>query len=562
MGPTENLPPQVRAPIQQFANMVGRQSDAASVMAHSSHLLSGGLDDAGDSIRQTLRSDATQQLIRDLQAQRLAVPVGDAPAGWRTVTDVPQSPLSNYAFHPSVVGPIKAVIDRSAIAGNPLGSTILNAVGTAKSTLFSLSNFHTITEGLNAGFSSPQTLKNYARAFLSDSFTQAARGTMSDTFDAAAQAGVTGLSGAGRASADVPGQLGNAVWRRAISGTVGGIGGAASGYTEAKIGGKSDEEARQQALIGGAAGVALGATPLGGRGTVPEILQSSLWERAVPMAKATAWDALTKGGLAPDVAAKVVNERFGGLNYAAMGRNPTLMDATRLLVQAPDWTESTVRQLGSAMFGGSGQGVRAGFLAKAIAGTLAVTEVANLALSGHSTLQNQPGHQFEIEVRDPSGGFMHIGLLPGNVQSFLNEGNKLTSDDSAKRAADLTNFVTGRLSEPARLASEAAQTASAGGSSLRTPYAVGKAGPVAGLLSTLSPVGISQVQQGTEEGGVDPKLAVAMAAAGLNPRYTSAAAAQRSGFTAPGQPARVVPKPAPKSVAPAQKPLPAPARKS
>jgi len=105
MGSTENLAPEVRAPIQQFANMVGRQSDAASVMAHSSHLLSGGLDDAGDSIRQMLRTDATQQLVRDLQAQRLAAPVGDAPSNFRLVTDVPGNPLSNYAFDPSVVGP-------------------------------------------------------------------------------------------------------------------------------------------------------------------------------------------------------------------------------------------------------------------------------------------------------------------------------------------------------------------------------------------------------------------------------------------------------------------------
>src|SRR5713226_4146613 len=67
---------------------------------------------------------------------------------------------------------------------------------------------------------------------------------------------------------------------------------------------------------------------------------------------------------------------------------------------------------GQRFSGGSGQGVRAGFLVKTIAGMVAATEVANYALSGHSTLQNQPGHTFEIEMHAPNGGFVHVGILP------------------------------------------------------------------------------------------------------------------------------------------------------
>src|SRR5262249_47199190 len=159
--------------------------------------------------------------------------------------------------------------------------------------------------------------------------------------------------------------------RRLWAGGVSGVGGAATGYTQAKIAGKSDEEAWGDAAKYGAAAAALGGIPMGSRGTVAEILNSALWERAIPMAKATAWQGMVDKGLDPKVAAKVVNERFGGLNYSAMGRDPGFMDATKLLVMAPDWTESTVRQLGSAMFGGSGAGVNRAFLAKAIAGTLA-----------------------------------------------------------------------------------------------------------------------------------------------------------------------------------------------
>ena len=536
-SPTQNLSAQglsaAQTAIENYANMVGRHADAASVIANSESLRVGpgggahGLTPTGiNLIRDSLTQKATDQLVRDLQGQGLAAPTHSAPSNYRLVTNNPKNPLVNYAFDPRVVGPVKNVTEASAIAHNPLGHAILNATGTAKSTLFSLSNFHTMTEGLNALFTSPETFTNFGRAFFSDSFAKGLRGSMATSFDDAAKAGVTGLGA--MTSPDAAGGVGNALWKRVTQGAVGGVGGAASGYTEAKIAGKSDDEARLQALYGGLAGVTLGAAPTG-RGTVPDILNSALWQRAVPMAKATAWEGLTRGGMTPDLAAQVVNERFGGLNYAAMGRNPALMDASKLLIQAPDWTESTVRQLGSAMpfIGGAGQGQRSAFLAKAIGGMLATTEVANYALSGHSTLDNQPGHQFEIEVPDPAGGYMHIGLLPGNIQSYLNLTAKLGDDTSAKRSNDIANFVIGRGSELTRLPVEAVQTATAS-SPLQQPYAVSKAG-LAGLLSTLAPIGISQVQQGTEEGDMNPGIATLMAVLGLNPRYTSAATAARSG---------------------------------
>ena len=554
LSPTENLPAEVRAPIERFANVVGRNSDAATVMAQSEALRNPALtDDAVQAYRSAQRSQASAELVSNLRQQKLAYPRQSAPSGFRTVTDVPGSPLSRYAFHPDVAGPIRAVVDRSGVANTQLGRNLLNVGGTAKETLFSLSNFHTVTEGLNAAFSSPQTLKNYARAFFSDSFAQGTRGAMADTFDQASRAGVTGLATRGASSPDATGAIGNALWRRVTSGAVGGVGGGSAGYVEAKASGKSDADAWRQALAYGGAGAALAGLPLGGRGTASEILQSALWDRAVPLAKATAWDGLRSSGMDPNAAAKVVNERFGGLNYAAMGRSPTFQDATKLLVQAPDWSESTVRQLGSALFGGSGQGVRAGFLAKTIGGMMTATEIANYAFSGHSTLQNQPGHQGEIEIRDPAGGFTHIGILPGNIQTAVNELDKLGSDTSAKRGSDITNFLTARASEPVRLLAEAGQTAASGGKSLNTPYAVSKGGTLAGLASTASPISVSQVAQGTNTGGVSPLLASLMAIAGLNPTYTSAANVRNTG-AAPSGGRSTPPLPA---VAPARAPRPA-----
>jgi hypothetical protein len=518
--------------IKNYANMVGRNSDAARVMAENQLRTAGAnltipavADEVGQ-LRGEFRDQATRKLVTELQAQGKAAPIGNAPREFRTVSDDPNTYLANYAFSPDVVAPIKAVTDMGQIASNPLGSAVLKTIGTAKGTLFSLSNFHTLTEGLNAAFTSPQTVANYARAFGSDTFAQGLRGSMGDTIDAAAQAGVTGLAEHARPE-DVGSQVGNAVWRRVIQGGVGGVGGAAAGYTETKLTGGTDEEAWANAAKGGLAGAALGAAPTG-RGTIPEILNSALWDRAVPLAKATAWDGMVKGGMDPNAAATVVNERFGGLNYAAMGRNPTLIDAQKLLLQASDWNEATVRQLGSAVFGGTGQGVRAGFLAKTIAGMMATTEVANYALTGHSTLDNQPGHQFEVEMQDPSGGYMHFGILPGNVQTYLNLANTEVSDPT-KRATAPVNFIVNRLSAPVGAGVEAAESAAG-----RPPYWVAKAGPVA-YGENVAPIGVSQVLQSTLHGGLNPLVGAGLAVAGLNPRYSASTpgAGGTGGFTSP-----------------------------
>ena len=51
----------------------------------------------------------------------------------------------------------------------------------------------------------------------------------------------------------------------------------------------------------------------------------------------------------PDVVAErvaaLVNDDFGGLNLERMGRNPTLQHIMRLVLLAPDWTESNVRTM-------------------------------------------------------------------------------------------------------------------------------------------------------------------------------------------------------------------------
>ena len=41
------------------------------------------------------------------------------------------------------------------------------------------------------------------------------------------------------------------------------------------------------------------------------------------------------------------------------------------------------------------------------------------------------------------------------------------------------------------------------------------------MLQNLSPIGVSQVAQGIDSGGVSPEAAAIMAILGLNPRYTN-----------------------------------------
>jgi hypothetical protein len=543
MSPTENLPlGAVRSAIEDWGATVGRDSQAANVIAdlQAKGLLkvdpSGALVNASGEgfppevqqrMAQGLRTQATQDMLENLRDLKMAAPIGADPAapgfsapkgqGWKIGSQDPGSTLSKWLLHPDVQGPIGGVVNKSWIADNPFFGSLLRAGGVGKGTIFSLSNFHTYTMMLNAALSSPSTAVDMAKAFASDSFSQGLRGKMASTIGNAAKAGVTGMLE--RASTDVGGDIAQAGLKRGVAGAFGGLGGGASGYYEAKLSGKSDEEAWNQAKIYGTAGAALAGFPMvaGGRGTVAEELSQALWARAVPVAKASVWQGLVDGGMEAKTAAKVVNERFGGLNYAMMGRDPTLQDAMRLGVMAPDWGESTVRQMGR-LLGGPATGEARGFVGKAVGGMYLTTQLINYALNGHWTDENQPGHQFEVEYKDPAGGYSHTGIIPGNFLSYMNLGDKLKQDPAAKKWSDVQNFASGRMAALPATALDLARTGSS--NTLTQPYGYSKAG-ISSVLQNLAPIGVSQVAQGVNAGGIDPTVAVIMAILGLNPRYTN-----------------------------------------
>jgi len=90
------------------------------------------------------------------------------------------------------------------------------------------------------------------------------------------------------------------------------------------------------------------------------------------------------------IAANMANDDFGGLNLQRMGRNPKVQHLMRLLLLAPDWTESNVRSMYKAFTRGrEGQayrdmwkrvGARAGLL----------TVLANLIMAGLDDEEDDP----------------------------------------------------------------------------------------------------------------------------------------------------------------------------
>jgi len=299
---------------------------------------------------------------------------------------------------------------------------VLGANSAVKGSLFGLSNMHNYTEAVTTlAAGGPEAAANYARAMVSPSFYDGVRyGSMAPSFNRAAMAGVTGLLKGGGGS-DV-----QALANLATRSVIGAVGGAGAGYEESLRAGDT-QNAGRNALIGAAGGALAGAAA--------PALFGSMFGRAVPLAKVTVFDQLTKGGMDELQGAAAVNRTFGGLNYAQMGRSQTLQDAMRMVMTAPDWNEATVRTLGAAVTGkGGGASFSRGAIVKAVGGSMIVSELLSYVLNGQSTFQNDPGHHLEVQVgTDTAGKAVYMGFMPGNVQAYSNLIDRLvTVPDSGK----------------------------------------------------------------------------------------------------------------------------------
>ncbi|MGV8982096.1 hypothetical protein [Clostridium sp.] len=97
--------------------------------------------------------------------------------------------------------------------------------------------------------------------------------------------------------------------------------------------------------------------------------------------------------------AKQVNLAYGGLNFKALGKNPSTLGVERMAFLAPDWTESSIRMMGKAFENNQGgKAARQQYLV-GLGGGIALTEGLNHILTGHWTDKNPKGHELEVEVQ-------------------------------------------------------------------------------------------------------------------------------------------------------------------
>ncbi|HEY5563937.1 MAG TPA: hypothetical protein VIK72_19650 [Clostridiaceae bacterium] len=130
--------------------------------------------------------------------------------------------------------------------------------------------------------------------------------------------------------------------------------------------------------------------------------------------------------------AKEVNLAYGGLNWQSLGKNPSALGTERMLLLAPDWTESSVRMVGKAFEKGpGGNAARSQYITGLVAGGL-LTEGLNYLFTGHLTDKNPKGHELQLQVQPD----VYISLFRSGIGDFT----KLVSNV-------VTNGVLGGVSK-------------------------------------------------------------------------------------------------------------------
>lgn len=167
-----------------------------------------------------------------------------------------------------------------------------------------------------------------------------------------------------------------------------------------------------------------------------------------------------KAGDSPAVAAKAAvkfaQDTFGRQNLIRAGRSQTVQDVMRVAMISPDYTESRFRFMGKA-FAGATYKIKdreyrrytAGFLRYLLFAGL-LLEAVNYATSGHSTMQNDPDHKFDVEMHNPDGSKYYVNLL-GVVKTDLRFINGM-ADATKGNFTTLTQFIGNKGSSLERVA--------------------------------------------------------------------------------------------------------------
>lgn len=357
--------------------------------------------------QRVLDSQAKAELIQQLKASDTVIPLpekGQLPDGYKALA--PDDPVfRGYAAPEPVAKVIKNLVEPSFFRTNPILRGIMETQSGAKMSLFSLSNFHLVTElrqayrlnGTDGGAAIGKAIWNAVNPKAWQKF----RLNNADAFADTARAGVTGLGSRGYGP-DL-GMTKAGLLARGASGAVTGAQTGLGGYLSAKAQGQSDQDAIKRAVEYGLAGAAGGAL-------IAPAVTKALWERAVPTLKVIGYQSLKQGGMDAGEAAREVNTTFGGQNLEAIARSKSVQDLLRLGVLAPDWWEGWARQFGSALGKGTVKGslpfmnptnasdaARAYWIRTAVEGVF-LTEGLNLLFNGHFTDQNDPNHKAELEL--------------------------------------------------------------------------------------------------------------------------------------------------------------------
>lgn len=137
-----------------------------------------------------------------------------------------------------------------------------------------------------------------------------------------------------------------------------------------------------------------------------QMFEVPMFEKVIPAWKHKHYNSLVKSGVDGKNAAKMTNEIFGGINWEMMGRNRDFQDLLQNIVLAPDWLESTGR-LGKGIATKLLTNTPEGKQYRQIVGNAmqlyALANVMNYMKSGHLMIENDPGHQFQIETRSITG---------------------------------------------------------------------------------------------------------------------------------------------------------------
>lgn len=412
-----------------------------------------------------------------------------------------------------------------------------------KQTIFSLSLFHNITVGWGTLFgpAGADGFAKYVAAQVNPKYFDNLKysSDLYRWFVAADKAGIPGVLQGVNPETGVA-KL-SPVAQFAVRSGIGGAAGFGSGYESAKLQGQSDSDAITRGLIAGGIGAALGPT-------LSQGLHQALWERGVPLSRVLTFKTLVESGAPQAEAARFVRDLEGGGQLEELVSSPSMQRAVRLVAMAPDWLISQFRLGGAAATGAAktipgaqkvlgpmaaNEQAARDFWVKSVGVGMLATEVLQQMLTGHTTLQNQPGNQFMVEV--PNGqadkrgmpNYTTWSMLPGNVAPILDLAAGTTAGASqGDPTRALGSFVHNRLSPVVEIGSDLYKNTDFRGQPLVAPGTPPQnAVPqiAASVASRFSPIGISTPQQELQQGA--PLPAVIAGTLGVKVGHTDPATA-------------------------------------